>query len=361
MSTVITRAPGNSVSVSIFLPPTRYPADPQEVRFFEDMIERLRQLPGVTSVGGVTTLPMSPVGIDHDMPFAVVGAASETADPRPEADFRIATEGYFRTMGIPVLAGRTFTSQDHAKGKPVVIINTTMAQRFFEGENPLGRLMYWGGERDHPAEVIGIVGEIRHRGLDTAPRPEFYLPFRQISYGSLEMVVRTAGDPAGIADAVKQAIFAQDPALPVTQIKTMDDLLETSLATRRFQLVLLGSFAAIALILAAVGIYGVVSFTTSQRTQEFGVRLALGAVPRDVLVMVVRDTMIRVAIGAALGILAAAAVTRLLESALFEVGSTDPLTIAVVVCGLAIVALACCLGPARRATQVDPLTALRAE
>jgi len=349
------------LSASIFLPSNRYPADPQQIRFFEDLLERLRQLPGVTGAGGVTTLPMSPVGVDHDMPFAVAGAPSETADPRPEADFRIATDDYFRTMGIPLLAGRSFSSQDHAKGKPVVIVNKTMAERFFGGENPLGRVMHWGGGRGHPAEVVGVVGEVRHRGLDTAPRPEFYVPFRQASYGSLEVVVRTAADPAGIADAVKQAVFAQDPVLPVAQIETMNELLDTSLATRRFQLVLFGSFAALALVLAAIGIYGVVSFTTSQRTQEFGVRLALGALPRDVLVMVVRDTMVRVAVGVTLGTLAALSVTRFLESSLFEVRPADPITIAIVVCGLALVALVCCLGPARRATRVDPLIALRAE
>jgi len=353
--------PAGLLSVSIFLPSNRYPDDPQQIRFFEDLLDRLRQLPGVTAAGGVTTLPMSSVGVDHDMPFAVAGTASDTADPRPEADFRITTDDYFRTMGVPLLAGRTFTSHDHAKGKPVVIVNTTMAERFFEGQNPIGRVLYWGGGRTHPAEVVGLVGEVRHRGLDTAPRPEFYVPFRQVSYGSLEVVVRTAGDPAGIAGAVKEAVFAQDPALPVAQIETMDDLLETSLAARRFQLVLLGGFAAIALLLAAVGIYGVVSFTTSQRTQEFGVRMALGAVPRDVLLMVVRDTMIRVAIGAALGTAAAVGVSRLLESSLFEVRPTDPITIGAVVCGLALVALVCCLGPARRATRVDPLVALRAE
>jgi len=353
--------PSGLLSVSIFLPDNRYPNDPQQVRFFEDLLERLRQLPGVTSVGGVTTLPMSPIGVDHDMPFGVAGAPSETADLRPEADFRIATDDYFRTMGIALLAGRTFTSQDHAKGKPAVIINKTMAERFFPGGSPIGRVMYWGGGRDHPGEVVGLVGEVRHRGLDTAPRPEFYVPFRQVSYGSLEVVVRTAGDPAGIADAVKRAVFAQDAALPVSQIKTMDDLLDTSLATRRFQLVLLASFAGLALLLAAIGIYGVVSFTTSQRTQEFGVRLALGALPRDVLRMVLRDTMVRVTIGAALGTAAALGVSRLLESSLFEVRPTDPITIAIVVGGLALVALACSLGPARRATRVDPLTALRAE
>jgi predicted permease len=295
------------------------------------------------------------------MPFAVAGAPSETADPRPEADFRIATDDYFRTLGIPLLAGRTFTSQDHAKGKPTVIINKTMAERFFQGQNPVGRLMYWGGGRDNPSEVVGIVGEVRHRGLDTAPRPEFYVPFRQASYGSLEIVVRTAGDPGSIANAVKGAVFAQDPALPVAQIKTMDDLLDTSLAGRRFHLVLLGSFAGLALLLATIGIYGVSSFTSSQRTQEFGVRLALGAQRRDVLLMVVRDTMSRAVLGVGLGTAAALGVTRLLESSLFEVRATDPVTILLVAGGLALVALACSLGPARRATQVDPLVALRAE
>jgi putative ABC transport system permease protein len=353
--------PEGLLSVSIFLPDTRYTNDEREIRFFEGLLERLQQLPGVTSVGGSTTLPMSPIGIDHDMPFAIIGTPSETADPRPEADFRIITDDYVRTLGIPLVAGRTFTSYDHARGRPVVIVNTTMAERFFQGDNPVGRLMYWGGGRTSPSEVVGIVGEVRHRGLDTAPRPEFYVPFRQVSYGSLEVVVRTAGNPNSLSNAVKETIFAQDPALPVAQIKTMEDLLDLSLATRRFQLVLLGGFAGLALLLATIGIYGVASFTSSQRTQEFGVRLALGAQRRDVLVMVVRDTMARVALGVAIGTAAALGMTRLLEASLFEVRATDPLTIALVAGGLASVALACSLGPARKATRVDPLTALRAE
>jgi len=353
--------PKGLLAVSIFLPEKRYPSDEQQIRFFENLLERLRQLPGVTSTGASTTLPMSPIGIDHDMPFAVVGAPSEAADPRPEADFRIATDDYFRTLGITLLGGRTFTPQDHATGKPTVIINKTMAERFFQGQNPVGRRMYWGGGRDHPAEVVGVVGEVRHRGLDTAPRPEFYIPFRQFSYGALEVVVRTAGDPGGIAEAVKSAVFAQDAALPVAQIETMDDLLDTSLATRRFHLVLLGSFASLALLLATIGIYGVASFTSAQRTQEFGVRLALGARPRDVHLMVVRDTMSRAAVGVILGTAAALGVTRLLEALLFEVRANDPITIVLVGAGLGLVALACSLGPARRATQVDPLVALRNE
>jgi putative ABC transport system permease protein len=353
--------PDGLVSASIFLPDKRYPEDAQQIRFFEQLLERVRRLPGVEAVGATTTLPMNPVGVDHDMPFGIEGTASLTTDPPPEADFRIASDDYFRTMGIPVLAGRSFLPTDDARGRRVAIISRATAERYLSGQDPVGRTLYWGSSRKNATEIVGIVGEVRHRGLETSPRPEMYLPFRQVSYGSLVVVTRASGDAEALGRLVAQQVMALDPALAVSDVSTMQGLLSASLAGRRLILAILGAFAAYALVLAATGVYGVVSFTTARRTHEFGVRVALGARARDLQMLVLRDTLARVAAGAVLGVPAALAAAVLLRTWLFQVGPADPVTLVAVVGVLGSVALGCSLPPARRATRVDPTVALRGE
>jgi putative ABC transport system permease protein len=353
--------PESLLSASIFLPDKRYPEDAEQIRFFAELLERVEALPGVVSVGATTTLPLNPVGIDHDMPFVIAGTPSASMDPKPEADFRIVSEGYFRTMGIPLLAGRAFDAFDDAKGRAVVIINRALADRFSPGIEPLGRSLYWGSSLRSAAEIVGVVGEVRHRGLDAPSRPEFYVSFRQVSYGSLVVVARTRAEPLSFAGAIKQQVFALDAGLPISDISSMDGLLAASLAARRFNLILLGVFAALALCLAAVGIYGVVSFTTALRTREFGVRLALGARPADLLALVLRDTLGRAAAGVALGTAAALSLGRLLEASLYGVGPADPVTLGSVAVLLALVAVACSAVPARRVARVDPVSALRGD
>ncbi|HEX7049876.1 MAG TPA: ABC transporter permease [Longimicrobiales bacterium] len=352
------------LAAAIFLPDNRYPDDARQIHFFESLLERVRSLPGVTSVGAVTTLPMNPVGIDHDMPFRVPGTPEALADPLPQADFRIASEGYFRTMGIPLLRGRGFTARDRADAPCVIVVNETFVQRFLPpGSDPLRESVVIGDDPGDPAcDIIGVVGNVRHRGLDAVPRPEFYVAFRQVySYGTLTLAVRTTRDPLALAQAVKEQVFALDPALPVAELATMDALVADSVADRRFHLSLLGAFAALAVILAASGIYGVISYTVAQRTREIGIRIALGARRGEVLRAVLGQGARLAALGAAFGLAGALLLTRSLAGMLYEVSPTDPLTFGGVAAVLAAIALLASWLPARRAARVDPMVALRSE
>ncbi|HEX9704550.1 MAG TPA: ABC transporter permease [Gemmatimonadales bacterium] len=351
--------PDRLLAATIYLPDHRYPDDARQAAFYVDLLERVRALPGVTSAGAVTTLPMSPEGVDHDLPVSIEGRELPTTR-QPQADFRIASPGYFETMGIAVLRGRTLTEHDRADAPPVVVVNQVLVNQLLPGEDPIGkRIRYF---RTGPfAEIVGVVGQVHHRSLDAAPRPEIYISYRQLQYGAMTVVVRAAGDPLALAEPIKAAVFATDPVQPITQIATMNDLLHRSVAGPRFNTLLLGTFAALALVLASIGIYGVVSYTVSRRTHEIGIRMALGARSGDVFRAVVGDGVRLAAIGTALGVLVALALGRALSSLLFQVSPHDPVVLAVVallLIGLA--ALACSL-PARRATQVDPMVALRTE
>jgi predicted permease len=349
--------PHGLLAAAIYLPDTRYPDDPRQVAFFADLLERARRLPGVLSAGAVTTLPLSPMGIDHDMPFSVDGQA---APPAEEADFRIASPGYFRTLGTPLLSGREFGERDDAAAPAVAIVNRTFAERFLAGEPPLGRRVRLG-QRGRPYEVVGVVGEVRHRSLDRAPRPELYVSYRQMQYGSMTVLLRTAGDPSALAAPLKREVLALDPGQPLTSLSTMDALLSDSLSARRFQALLLGSFAATALGLSALGLYGLLAHTVRQRTPEIGVRMALGARPADVVRLVVRGGLGLAALGVALGLAGALAATRVLDGLLFQVPTRDPVTLAASGTLLLAIALLACALPARRASRIDPARALRCE
>jgi len=269
-------------------------------------------------------------------------------------------------MGIPLLAGRDIAETDTRQSPNVVVVNDVFARRHFAQEDPLGhRIRLQGQERD-PLLIVGVVGNVRDVGLDEQPPPEAYVPFLQNPLSktyerSMTIVARTQSDPGARAASLRAALTSMDKSLPVYALKPMTEYLHDSLSRRRFNLILLSVFSGVALVLAAVGIYGVISYGVTQRTHEMGIRMALGARPRDVLKLVVRQAMVLTLGGVGIGLLSSLALTRLMKSLLFNVGVTDPLTFAVIALLMILIAMLACLIPARRATKVDPLVALRYE
>jgi len=352
--------PDHLLTLRLTLPQTEYRENQQASNFYQQLLARLSSMPGAESAGAVTVLPLSG-GFSCD---------SFTRDDKPNtpgqepcAEYRSITPGYFRTMGMALLNGREFTERDSGSAPPVAIINETMARRFFADVNPLGmRITPDTGQRIS-REIIGIVRDIKHFGLDKDAGPELYVPYFQDAWArTMTVVLRTsAADPASLSSAVRREIWAIDKNLPVVNIQTMEQLLARSIAEPRFRTLLLGLFAAIALLLAVSGIYGVMSYSVTQRTHEIGIRLALGANTGDVLKLVVGQGMALALIGVAIGLAASFALTRLLKTFLFSVSTTDPLTFAGVALLLTSVALLACWIPARRAAKVDPMVALRYE
>jgi putative ABC transport system permease protein len=309
-------------------------------------------------------LPLS--GGNTSDSFTIEGRPAIAKEAEPMTEYRVVTPRYFETMGIPLLEGRDFANSDTRQSPNVVVINDAFARRHFTGENPLGhRLKLQGQERD-PLLIVGIVGNVRDFGLDEVPTPEIFVPFLQDPLSptvqrSMTIVARTNADPGAIAGSLRTTLTSVDKDLPVYWVKPMTEYLRDSLSRRRFNMVLLMIFSGVALVLAAVGIYGVISYGVTQRTHELGIRMALGAQQRDVLKLVVRQAMIVALGGVGIGLLASLALTRLLKSLLFNVGVTDPLTFVAIAALMSMIALLACLIPARRATKVDPLVALRYE
>jgi putative ABC transport system permease protein len=341
---------------------SRYRTPQQQAVFFDETTQRIRALPGVEAAGAVSALPFHENSIDIDGSFTIEGNPAPAPGQEPLAYQTIVTPEYFKALGIPILRGRFFTRFDNKETAAVALINETMARRYFAGEEPVGKRITqrFRGEAI-TSEIIGIVGDVRHTGLDSSPRPEMFMPHLQTPYGSMTYVVRTASDPATLVAAVKNEVWAVSKDQPFSSVSTIEQLVSRTLAERRFNLLLLGSFALIALVLASVGIYGLMSFSTSQRTHEIGIRMALGASHREVLRLVFREGVALTAMGLAIGWLAAFALTRILSSMLFGVSAMDPLTFIAVSTILATVALIACYIPARRATKVDPMVALRYE
>ncbi|HKW87146.1 MAG TPA: ABC transporter permease [Candidatus Acidoferrales bacterium] len=350
----------NLLTLQVFLSPIEYPERATKIAVtLREMLGRIRALPGVRAAGLVNSLPITGgVGTDfvlHDRPAPPTGN-------EPDADIRVADPGYFRTMGIPLLSGRNFSEQDTSDSARVVIINETMARTFWPHESPLGKRLTmkdWGPPLD--GEIIGVAGDVKTNGLDAAVLPMIYWPDSQFPTDFNTFVVRADGDPHALASAVKRAIWAVDKDQPITRVLTMDEILSDSQARRRLYLTLLAVFAGAALLVAAVGIYGVVAYDMSQRTHEIGVRMALGAQRGDVMRMVIGQGAALAAIGIVIGIGAAFGLTRLMATMLYGVNATDPLTFAGVAIALLLVALAACYIPARRAMRVDPMVALRYE
>ena len=347
------------LTATIGLPRTGYPERRQITAFYGQLIERLKALPGVQAAGAVSDLPLG--GGASDVSFVVQGRPLPPPGQRPAAWYNSVTTDYFRTMGVRLLRGREFGERDSEQAPRAVIISETMARRFFPDEDPIGKRL-GNGEDDNWREIVGVVADVRHFGLDAEARPTMYFPDRQAPSRGMSLVVRAGGgDPLALAGAVRGAVLALDPNLAVAGLGTLDALVSDSIATPRFVLLLIGAFAGVALLLAAVGIYGVMAYAVGERTHEIGVRMALGAQPGDVLRLVVGQGMTLVVAGVGLGLVGAFALTRLMATLLFQVSATDPLIFASVPAVLAGVALLACYLPARRATRVDPLVALRYE
>ena len=346
------------LTANLFLSPTRY-RDEQVAPFFEQLLGRLRGIPGVESAAVVNSLPVSG-GAATD--FAIEGRPRPPADQEPNADIRVIAGEYFRTMRIPLLRGRWFDGHDTESSARVMAINQTMAERFWPGENPIGQrvtMRDWGPPLT--AEVVGVVGDVKSDSLDAAPDNMIYWAERQFPLIFANVVVRTSGDPEQLSASVKSAIRSVDADLPVARMATMEQRLATSVRPRRMQTVVLGVFAALALSMAIVGIYGVMAYAVNGRRREIGIRVALGADRRRVRNLVLAEGMRWTALGVAIGLAGALAIAGVLSSLLYGVGPRDPITLGGAAMVLGLVALAACWIPARRAMRVDPMVALRHE
>ncbi|MGH9747200.1 MAG: ABC transporter permease [Candidatus Acidiferrales bacterium] len=348
-----------TTQVALIMP--TYKAEPAQAAFFRNLQDRLKSIPGVESAGFISELPMS--GQVNDTFFTI--AEHPPADPndREDADFRVVGGDYFSAMRIPLISGSEFSPANAAGSPQVILINEPFARRFFGAENPIGKhLSIFEGKPEFVSrEIIGVVGGNKHFALQESPRPEMFIPLAQAPRSRMNVVVRSAGDPAALASAVREAVQSVDSDEATSAFRTMNDVVSESASGDRFNAVLLGAFGAIALLLTAAGIFGVLSYLVTQRTREIGLRVALGAQPRDVLGVIVGHGMRLALAGLAIGLAGAFAVTHWMSSFLYGVKPTDPLTFAAVTVLLSATAFAACYFPARRAMRVDPMVALRYE
>jgi putative ABC transport system permease protein len=337
----------------------RYRETAQVSAFYSEVIKRIEALPGIEAAGVVSNLPF---GGNMDMyGFHIEEKPLANPAEAPSAERYSVSPDYLRAMGIPLLRGRGFTEQDSANAPLVALINSTAAQRIWPNEDPLGKRIRLGGIDNPLRAIVGVVGDVNHYDLETAPDLQSYVPHAQWTDSYMQLVVRTTTDPGAITGAVRRTIHALDPDMPLHKVATMRQLVSTSVAQRRFTLLLIAVFAGVALLMAAIGLYGVMAYSVTQRIREIGIRVALGAQSADVLRLVVGQGMRLIALGVALGLMTALALTRLMKKLLFEVSATDPVTFASIAALLALVALLACWVPARRATKVDPMVALRCE
>lgn len=326
--------------------------------YYAEWFQRLEALPGVTAAGGTTRIPLGSTSVTTS-----VQVESRPLPPSelPEVEFRRAMHDYFTTMGIPIKRGRGFTAEDGPNAAPVVVVNETMARKVFGTDDPIGQHVRMGPNPSGPwSTVVGVIGDIRHAGLEETPAAEMYVNYLTSPPVAPFIAVRTMGDPAALAEAVRATARAFDSTLALYDLRTMEQIRSESVAERRFLLLLIGAFGVLALVLAAVGVYGVMALVVSERTQEMGVRLALGAAPLEVLGMVVRQAVALAALGVAAGVAVAAALSPLLASQVFGVPPLDPITYGAVPLLLVVVATIAALVPGRRAMRIDPVRAMNA-
>jgi putative ABC transport system permease protein len=350
--------PENVLAFRVALPNLSYREDHHRIAFFDKLVENLEALPEVASAGLIQSLPMRD---DYYLSFAIRGRPASKPNEGPSASYRAISPGYPTAMGIPLLRGRLFTDRDAEKSPMVALVDQKFVERHFPNEDPIGQGLDIGNGTDGFYEIVGVVGDVRQDSLDTRPSPTMYVPYTQSAFSTMWVVARTTGDPALLSAAARQAVRGIDPNLPAYAITPLSSVISDSVAQRRFSMLLLGLFAVIALFLAAVGLYGVVAYTVGQRTQEIGLRMAVGAQRGDVLRMVIGGGMKLAAIGVAVGILSALALSGVVSTMLYEVRPFDPPSYtATTIVLLAVAALACYV-PARRAMSVDPIVALRQE
>ena len=356
-------ATDNLITMRLELPEARYKEIPKQTQFRERALEAINVLPGVEAAM-VSEIPLGGDALFHN--FIIEGRPPLSPGDEPELYSRTVAGDYFRTMRIPLLSGRDFTPQDR-EGSPLVgVINEAMARQYFPNGDAIGSRVRWARQEGEPQwiTIVGIAGDVKHNGLDLPEEPAIYAPYAQLTQPWkrwMSVVVRSNGDPQTIANMVKGQIWTIDKELPVTKVRTMTEVMAASVASQRFMMLLLGIFAAVALALATVGIYGLMSYSITERTHEIGIRMALGAQARDVLGMVVGQGLKLILVGISVGLVGAFALTRIMSSLLFGVSTVDPVTFVAVSVVLAVVALAACYIPARRATKVDPMVALHYE
>lgn len=349
----------NALALQISLPGESYKEDSKKIALYEQLLARVAALPGVVKVGGVNMVPFS--SNDNSSTFQILGRPPFPQGQEPDASTRIATPTYFDAIGTALRQGRLFTAQDDAKSTRVVLVNEAFANKFLPGEDPIGQRLNFGGGENRTTEIIGVVADVKNDDLDEAPDPIAYFPYLQNVRLTMSLVIRGKEDPTLLASAVRSEVQTLDPNLPVSDIKTVGQMISERISPKRLMTYILAVFGLIALLLASVGIYGVMSYAVTQRTREIGVRMALGAQVGDVLKLVIKNGMTMAIVGVVIGLVGAYALTRLLASLLFKVTPTDLVTFAAVTLALIVVALIACYIPARRATKVDPLVALRYE
>ena len=354
-----------ALTFDLTLPEARYKEEPQQVTFFDQLLPKLEALPGVQGAAAIMALPLS--GSNIVLSFEVAGRPPVPPSQQPAMQIRVATTKYFDMIGIPLKRGRLFTDADRLGAPQVVVITEAAVKQYFPNEDPIGKriTLGWGRGPGKPragGEVVGIVGDVKDGGLAEADPPQLYLPYRQWPVQSMSVMLKTAVPPGSVGEAARRAVYSVDANLPVSNVRTLQEIVARSISQPRFYMSLLAVFAGVAVLLAAIGIFGVLSYAVAQRTREIGIRMALGAHERTVLGLIVREAMMMALGGVVIGIGIALPLTRLLVSKLlFDTTAHDPLTFATVSALLTVIALAAAYVPARRATRVDPIIALRAE
>jgi predicted permease len=360
--------PQNVLLMRTQLSRSEYGEEPKRNAFYTQVLDRVKNLPGVVSAGYTTSAPLDRKGGTRG--FWIEGRTVEQAVSQGlsyNSNYRVISADYLKTMGIPLRQGRIFNEGDTERSTPVVVINETMARQYWPGENALGKRFKLAVPQDPIpwVTIVGIAGDVRQMGMDQPVRAEMYFPYLQVrgGFGSAprDLVIRASVDPMSLVAAARREINAVDLDQPISNIRTMEDLLDEEIGQRRMGMMVLGAFAALALSLASVGIYGVLSYFVVQHTQEIGVRLALGAQQRSIFALVMRKGLTLASAGVAVGLFGAFAMTRLMSSLLYEVSAADPVTFVAVAALLSAVAMLACYVPARRAMRVDPIVALRRE
>jgi putative ABC transport system permease protein len=358
--------PDRLLTFNLSLPPARYPSDTAQAAFFDQVLPALSAVPGVQAAGATSVMPFS--GGWTTGSFEIEGYQPPPKQPGPWGDIRIVSPGYFETLRIPLRRGRLLTDQDRVSAPRVAVIDDEFVRRYWPHDDPIGKRLTFGppaGAADTSlrewVEVVGVVGHTKQEGLDAENRLQLYLPYRQRPMPLLTLAIRTAGDPERYVNPVRRAVQSVDPDQPLSAINSMDDLIARSVGQRRLSMMLLSLFSGIALVLASVGIYGLMSYSVAQRSRELGVRIALGAARADVLRLVLRQGMTLALTGIVIGVGTAFGLSRVIESQLFGVRATDPATFGGMAVLLTLTALTANLVPAWRATRVDPAVVLRDE